>query len=201
MSDEEWSDKYVQEAEETVFECDGKVISAEVRDKPLPDGTPAKYLFLEIQPTSYTGDTLKPQYKIAKQKNGKWIPFLKALKACGVNETGPAALVGKEFHWKRVLVTKFEKDGEDIEVTAMVPMKLLGGASAPAGQPAAPAHPAANLDANTTKVLEFIRNKGATTRTEVSKETGMTPGEVLRCLGILKEAKRVKEDGGALMVA
>jgi uncharacterized membrane protein len=157
---------------------------------------------LTIQPTSYAGDVLRKQYKVAKQKNGKWIPFVKAVNALGIQGELPGALVGKEFHWKNVHISTFkdESTGEDVDVTSFVPTKLL---SAGQGQPAQPAAAPATtkLDANTQKVLDMIRKTGGTTRAEVEKETGMTKGAVITAVGNLKEAKLIKEESGALMVA
>jgi uncharacterized membrane protein len=201
MSGEEWSEGFVKEAEESVFECDGKVVTADMVNKDV-NGNPARYLMLTIQPTSYTGDLLKKQYKVAKQKNGKWIPFVKAVNALQLQGEMPGTLVGKEFHWKNVHISTFkdESTGEDVDVTSFVPTKLLSGGS---GQPAQPAASTAapKLEANAQKVLDMIRKTGGTTRAEVEKETGMTKGAVISAVGQLKENKLVREEGGALMVA
>jgi hypothetical protein len=203
--EDEFSDQYVKEAEETSFECDGKIVAAGIEERKIEaTGEMARYLMLEIQPTSFTGDNLKRQYKIAKQKKGKYIPFLKGLQVCGVPLTGgPSTLIGKEFHWQQITVTKFEKDGEDIEVQSLVPTKLLSGGVAqpsPQKQLETGTH-APKLDANAQKVLDFIRKTGGTTISEVESTTGMTKGAVITALGQLKEAKIVKQEGSALMVA
>jgi len=211
LSDDPWSADYVKEAEEATFECDAVVVDAKIEDKEMPKGGTAKYLMLQLKPTSYGGDNMNAQYKIAKQKSGKWVYFLKALRACGVTGSGPEALIGKEFHWKRILIKTFkdQETGEDVEMTVMTPTKLLSGQTAQPHTPApavpaqqgTTAHVQVSGDDVQTKILNFIKMKGGTTRSEISKELGIKMPDLIKSLSKLKEAKQVVDEGGAILPA